>query len=240
MRWLNFIPLLVGIWGTINGILHNYAVWKNHEGNYDRELLRLLMDWLLLWTVGIVFIIGFWLIRKGISEVWWLLIAVAFSLTLFSVMILPFFKSKAFVGLAITILLLSISGKLFSQTKNINNMTKEKVIIEYFNSWNEKDELKRKVLLESSFAKNGIYLDPHIPKPVSNIEEMNQIIMTFHSRLPHKLVKNSEPEFHNSIFRIQWKMDDDGSILSYGTFVGEFDEANRINRVYCFIDKFLK
>ncbi|MGL4632510.1 MAG: hypothetical protein ACRCVT_15010 [Leadbetterella sp.] len=116
MKWLNFMPLIVGIWGILNGILHTCAVWKNHKGNYDRELLRLLMDGLLLWTVGIVFIIGFWLLRKEINEVWWFLIAVSFSLIFYSIMILPFFKSKAFIGIAVAIFLLSISGKLYSQT----------------------------------------------------------------------------------------------------------------------------
>ncbi|MGL4632511.1 MAG: hypothetical protein ACRCVT_15015 [Leadbetterella sp.] len=118
-------------------------------------------------------------------------------------------------------------------------MNREKIIAEYFNSWNEKDEMKRKEILEASFTKNGIYLDPHIPKPVSNIDEMNEIIKTFHSRLPHKLVMNSEPEFHNTIFRIQWRMDNEGKVLSYGTFVGEFASENKISRIFCFIDKFV-
>jgi hypothetical protein len=118
-------------------------------------------------------------------------------------------------------------------------MEKTEIINQYVHSWNEKDALKRLQLLNKSFAENGIYLDPHIPKPVSNLTEMNGIIKTFQSRLPHKLIKNSEPEFHNSIFRMQWKMDNEGSVLSYGTFVGEFDETNRITRIFCFIDKFI-
>jgi hypothetical protein len=118
-------------------------------------------------------------------------------------------------------------------------MDKKAIINQYINSWNEKDELKRREILKISFTENGIYLDPHIPKPVSNVEDMNEIIKTFQSRLPHKLVKNSEPEFHNSIFRMQWKMDNEGSVLSYGTFVGEFDETNKITRIFCFIDKFI-
>jgi hypothetical protein len=72
--------------------------------------------------------------------------------------------------------------------------------------------------------------------PVSNIEEMNAIISTFQSRLPHKLVINSEPEFHNSIFRTKWKMDNEGAGFSYGTFVGEFNADGKIARVFCFID----
>jgi hypothetical protein len=118
-------------------------------------------------------------------------------------------------------------------------MGKIEIINQYFDTWNEKDNSKRAVKLSLCFSENGIYLDPHIPTPVSNIEEMNAIISTFQSRLPHKLVKNSEPEFHNSIFRIQWKMDNEGAILSYGTFVGEFDFDGKIARVFCFIDKFI-
>jgi hypothetical protein len=118
-------------------------------------------------------------------------------------------------------------------------MDKQEILNKYFSSWNEKDESKRIELLRNSFSENGIYIDPHIPKPVSNIIEMNTIIATFQSRLSHKLIKNSEPEFHNSIFRIQWKMDNSGSVLSFGTFIGEFDETNKLSRIFCFIDKFI-
>jgi hypothetical protein len=118
-------------------------------------------------------------------------------------------------------------------------MDKIEIINQYISAWNEKDELQRKAQLKVCFAINGVYLDPHIPKPVSNVDEMNEIIKIFQSRLPHKLVKNSEPEFHNSIFRIQWKMDNLGSVLSYGTFVGEFDETSKLSRIFCFIDKFI-
>jgi hypothetical protein len=118
-------------------------------------------------------------------------------------------------------------------------MEKEEIINQYINAWNEKNQTKRLEQLATCFAENGIYLDPHIPKPVSNIAEMEAIISTFQSRLPHKLVKNSQPEFHNSVFRMQWKMDNNGSVLSYGTFVGEFDETGKICRVYAFIDEFL-
>ncbi len=118
-------------------------------------------------------------------------------------------------------------------------MKKEEIIDQYIQAWNEKSQTKRLEQLALSFTENGIYLDPHIPKPVSNINEMEGIISTFQSRLPHKLVKNSEPEFHNSVFRMQWKMDNNGSVLSYGTFVGEFDEDDKICRVFCFIDEFL-
>jgi hypothetical protein len=58
-------------------------------------------------------------------------------------------------------------------------MDKKAIINQYINSWNEKDELKRREILKISFTENGIYLDPHIPKPVSNVEDMNEIIKTF-------------------------------------------------------------
>jgi hypothetical protein len=118
-------------------------------------------------------------------------------------------------------------------------MKKEEIINLYIDAWNEKNQAKRIEQLAISFAENGIYIDPHIPKPVSNIREMEGIISTFQGRLPHKLVKNSEPEFHNSVFRMQWKMDNNGSVLSYGTFVGEFGEEGKVCRLFCFIDAFV-
>jgi hypothetical protein len=108
----------------------------------------------------------------------------------------------------------------------------------YFQSWIEYDENKRLALLNQCFSENGTYTDPHIPKPVENIKEMNELIKTFQARLPHKLLKISEPEMYHATFRLRWEMKNVEHILSNGTFVGEFDSSNKIARIYCFIDQF--
>jgi hypothetical protein len=243
MKIIDYVPLLAGIWALANGILHNIAVWVKHKTPYDRDLQRLLMDGLILSMIGAIYLIAFFNIKSGYQKAWWYVISASFSLLTYSIIILPFFKSKAFVGIALFLCLISIFGiKANAQNNSIKNnltMDKTEIINQYINSWNERGELKRMELLKICFAEKGIYLDPHIPKPVSNLAEMNEMIKTFQTRLPHKLLKNSEPEFHNSIFRMQWKMDNNGSVLSYGTFVGEFDNTNKICRVYCFIDKFI-
>jgi uncharacterized membrane protein HdeD (DUF308 family) len=241
MKIINYLPLIAGIWASLNGLLHNIAVWRNHKGEYDRDLLRLLMDGLILWIVGTTFLFCFWQIKKGQNDNWYLIAITSLSLITYSIMILPFFKSKAFIAICIFLLLTSIFAifKTINLKNNKINMIKIEVLTKYFESWNEKNETIRHELLQNSFSEAGNYLDPHIPKPVESRNAMNEIIRTFQSRLPHKLTQNSEPEFHNSIFRIQWKMENNGNILSYGTFVGEFDEDNKICRVFCFIDKFI-
>jgi hypothetical protein len=117
-------------------------------------------------------------------------------------------------------------------------MNRPETINLYFESWNERDENKRLTLLNECFSENGQYADPHIPKPVENLKEMNEIIKIFQSRLPHKLLKISESEINHSAFRIRWEMKNVEHILSNGTFVGEFDASGKIARIYCFIDQF--
>ena len=111
-----------------------------------------------------------------------------------------------------------------------------KAITNYILAWNASDIAERNQLLAKSFSKNGRYVDPHIPQPVTNIEAMKKIIQTFRERLPHKLTLIGEPEFHNHVFRLQWKMVHQGEALSKGIFVGETDETGKIDNLIGFID----
>lgn len=110
-------------------------------------------------------------------------------------------------------------------------------ITNYINAWNAEEATERKEFLEKSFSENGRYIDPHIPEPVENLEQMRTIIETFRERLPHKLTLIGEPEFHNHAFRLNWKMAHNEEILSKGIFVGELDKNNKIENLICFIDK---
>ena len=107
---------------------------------------------------------------------------------------------------------------------------------DYIKAWNTSDPIERRSLLEESFDKQGRYVDPHIPAPVTNLDQMEEIIKTFRSRLPHKLYAVQRPELHNYAFRLKWKMEDNGTLLSKGTFVGEFNSDDKISNLICFLD----
>ncbi len=115
-------------------------------------------------------------------------------------------------------------------------MSKQQSLELYFTTWNERKDEARGKLLASCFAQNGRYLDPHVPNQTNSIDEMDDIIKLFQSRLPHRLVALKKAEFHHHVFRVRWKMDDKGKVLSEGTFVGEFDLNDRITNLICFID----
>ena len=115
-------------------------------------------------------------------------------------------------------------------------MNKEKAIITYVSAWNADDSKERRRLLQSSFTEEGKYVDPHVPGPAENIQQMEAVIQTFRSRLPHRLSIIGQPELHHQVFRLKWKMDDQGSVLSKGIFVGEFNPDNKIKTVIGFID----
>ena len=114
---------------------------------------------------------------------------------------------------------------------------KDKIIEQYINAWNSEDSKDREEFLRNSFDKNGRYTDPHIPEPVQNIHEMEGIIKIFRSRLPHKLKLMGGIEYHSYVFRFKWQMENNGSVLSNGTFVGEFNTENRLTNIICFIDQ---
>jgi hypothetical protein len=126
--------------------------------------------------------------------------------------------------------------KTETKLKYNTNMNTPETLANYVLAWNSRDNTSRQALLEKCFAQTGSYVDPHIPKPVTNIHEMNTMIATFQSRLPHRLFALGEPEFHNHVFRLKWKLEDEGNILSKGTFTGEFDDENKILTLICFID----
>ena len=112
---------------------------------------------------------------------------------------------------------------------------KDKIIQHYIEAWNVKDGEKRMQLLKRSFDKNGRYTDPHIPQRVEDIQQMDAVIEAFNSRLPHQLKLIGEVEFHSYVFRLKWRMEDNGSVLSNGIFVGEFGTGDLITNIICFI-----
>jgi hypothetical protein len=94
MNPLFLFTLIVGLWMVINGILHDiYVLRSEHGKQYNRELLRLLMDGHIMITCGIMQLISV----KGFSnnEPWAYYIdgAACVSILIYCAMIFPFLKS---------------------------------------------------------------------------------------------------------------------------------------------------
>ncbi len=84
----------VGGWNLLNGILHDLFVLISDKGKqYDRELLRLLLDGHILMTCGGIQIIGAMLLKNGGS--WALLLegTASVSMLVYCALIFPFLKS---------------------------------------------------------------------------------------------------------------------------------------------------
>jgi hypothetical protein len=99
---------LVGAWEIGNGILHDVFVVAQHKGEYDRDLLRLLMDGHILITCGIMHVIAWYLIQNSNKAGVWLCMAACVSMLVYLGMIWPFLKSLITIFLNASLLLLSL------------------------------------------------------------------------------------------------------------------------------------
>jgi uncharacterized membrane protein HdeD (DUF308 family) len=104
MTALSITTLLIGAWMILQGILHDIFVLRSEHGKqYDRNLLRLLMDGHILITCGAMQIIS----AIGLPDARWAYYVAAtasISLLVYCVMIYPFLKS--FFTMLLNVLLL--------------------------------------------------------------------------------------------------------------------------------------
>lgn len=100
--------LIASLWYFINGILHSIAVLKNHKGDYDRELLRLLMVGHLLIVSGVILFVCYLMILNKVQCGATISIIVAGSMLLFCAMIFPFLKSFGTIVISIIVIIVSI------------------------------------------------------------------------------------------------------------------------------------
>jgi hypothetical protein len=92
--WIPQIVLAAGIWTALNGLLHTiFVLAGEHSKQYDRDLLRLLTDGLLLTVSGLVLILCFWGLKQGSSSVLFIAITVCSGIVIYCCMIWPFLKS---------------------------------------------------------------------------------------------------------------------------------------------------
>ena len=105
---LPLFSLLVGLWLVINGILHDFFILKQHNGPYNRDLLRLLMDGHILITCGLVLIFLYSPLKENSSWAYILAIVATSSILVYCGMIFPFLKSMVTILLNVFLLALII------------------------------------------------------------------------------------------------------------------------------------
>lgn len=100
--------LFASFWYFINGILHSVAVFKNHKGGYDRELLRLLMVGHLLIFSGVILFICYLMLLNRIQCGAIISITLAISMLIFCAMIFPFLKSFGTMAISVMVIIVCI------------------------------------------------------------------------------------------------------------------------------------
>lgn len=105
--------LVTAIWCSVNGILHDIFILREHRGPYDRELLRLLMDGHVLILSGIILFICWNLVKINPFYAALIGIVVALAMIVYCLMIFPFLKS--FVTLGISVVLMLVCVRIFLQ-----------------------------------------------------------------------------------------------------------------------------
>ena len=100
--------LITSIWYFINGVLHSIAVIRNHKGDYDRELLRLLMVGHLLIFSGLILFVCYLMVLNKIQCGAIISIIVAVSMLVFCAMIYPFLKSFGTIAISIILIIVCI------------------------------------------------------------------------------------------------------------------------------------
>jgi glucose-6-phosphate-specific signal transduction histidine kinase len=105
---INYLPLLASVWYFAAGLLHDIFIIKNHKGNYNRDLLRLLMDGHILMFSGLIAFISFLMLKNNILYANIILLTVAISMLAYCTLIFPFLKSFATIVLSSALVICSV------------------------------------------------------------------------------------------------------------------------------------
>jgi len=101
--------LLVGsLWYFINGVLHTIMVIFKHQGGYDRELLRLLLDGYALITAGLFLFVSYLMVLNKVPYGSLVGIISAISMLVYCALIFPFLKSFGTIIISILMVIVCI------------------------------------------------------------------------------------------------------------------------------------
>ncbi|MFM7023451.1 MAG: hypothetical protein ACKOXB_10765 [Flavobacteriales bacterium] len=91
MQYLPHFIVALGIWTAGNGVLHEiYVLLSPHAKQYDRNLLRLLVDGLILTFAGVIMIMLFSGLKRGENIFFYLGVVCAISILIYCALIFPF------------------------------------------------------------------------------------------------------------------------------------------------------
>jgi len=94
LRNIPVILIIAGSWNLANGFLHDIFVLRSdHARQYDRNLLRLLMDGHILMTCGAILLLVSNGVRFGDNYAYYISIITLASIIIYCFLIFPFLKS---------------------------------------------------------------------------------------------------------------------------------------------------
>jgi hypothetical protein len=103
--------------------------------------------------------------------------------------------------------------------------------------WNTRDLAARNALIEACVSEQVLYLDPHIPRPVTNRTEFGAFISTFQERVTGvEVVTGDIIQEHNDHARIAFTIKRSDAIFSRGTFFTQSDDEGRFTKIVGFVD----
>ena len=115
----------------------------------------------------------------------------------------------------------------------------EKIIKDYVDAWNSSDSQARINLMDKVLAESCLYLDSHLPDPITGKEPHCLFIDRFKSKFPDlRLNLVASPDSHHGYFRFQWQMlKGDDELFIQGSFFGEVNEQQQITKLVGFVNK---
>src|ERR1700737_4187988 len=115
MQWLLSIHwiLVTALWYFINGLLHDIFVLKNRKRNYDRELLRLLMDGHVLMLSGVIVFVSYLMALNKIPYAGLIGIIIAAGMLVYCAMIYPFLRSFGTIIMSVILVIVSLNAMKF-------------------------------------------------------------------------------------------------------------------------------
>ena len=108
------------------------------------------------------------------------------------------------------------------------------VIQAYIDAWAEKDEAKRRALIDKAWAEDGLYVDP--TSEGRGREALSQIIAGFHANAPGARIElASDIDQHHNQIRFAWNfIQADGKTAIEGIDAGELAPDGKIARIVGF------
>lgn len=100
--------LIASLFYFVNGILHDIFVLKAHKGEYNRDLLRLLMDGHVLIFGGAIMFVCWLMLMSKIQCAVPIAVIVAIGMLVYCTMIFPFLKSFGTITISIMVIVVCL------------------------------------------------------------------------------------------------------------------------------------